>query len=260
MKPFVLLNILIISLMHFSSAQHELFEKHVFTTDHFKLPYRFYQPSIQESGKLYPLVLYLHGAGERGNDNELPLKNGVMNLVTPDRMVNYPCFILIPQCPVQYRWVDVDWSLKSHSMPEEISISLFHAMSLMKKIISQYPVDTARLYVTGLSMGGFGTWDLICRYPDVFAAAVPVCGGGDTTLASRLTSVPVWAFHGQKDKIVLPERSADMVNAINDKGGNARLTLYSTVAHNAWIMAYQDETMYRWLFSQTKQRIFYEDE
>lgn len=260
MRVFYIVIFLIINIMHFSCAQQELFEKHVYRSDGFEMPYRFHQPDSMETGKLYPLILYLHGAGERGTDNELPLKNGVMNFVTSAKLINDPCFILVPQCPPQFRWVEVDWGLKSHIMPDSVSLPLYHAMEILKQIVAEFPVDTFRIYVTGLSMGGFGTWDAIFRYPEIFAAAVPVCGGGDIAMASRITHVPVWAFHGLKDKVVLPERSTDMVHAVNSYGGNARLTLYCSVAHNVWLRAYRDETMMRWLFSQTKQKIFYEDE
>jgi len=237
-------------------SQQELFEKNMFSDKNIQLQYRFSSPDTMISDQKYPLILYLHGAGERGDDNEITLKNGILNFVTPENKVNYPCYILVPQCPKEYRWVEVHWSLPAHKTPDEISLPLGAVMKLIEDIIQQHSIDTNRIYVTGLSMGGFGTWDLISRYPGKFAAAVPVCGGGDTAFAKVLAQVPIWAFHGMNDQVVIPQRSIDMVDAINKSGGNARLTIYKNVAHNAWIRAYADQYMIQWLFSQTKQRRF----
>ncbi len=260
MKSVIVLICLIV-FAHFDViSQQELFQKHLYHTDDIEMPYRLHIPEKTDSGKVYPLILYLHGSGERGRDNEITLNNGVLNFVAQEYITIFPSFILVPQCPADYRWVEVHWALPSHIMPENISLPLFHTMNLLDEIIKTHPVDTDRLYVTGLSMGGFGTWDLISRYPDKFAAAVPVCGGGDTAKAKLLTKIPVWAFHGELDKVVIPERSLQMVHAINSYGGNARLTLYQQVEHNSWIQAYSDPQMIYWLFSQTKQRIFHEDE
>jgi len=242
----------------FSLGQTELFEKRIFENENFNLPYRLCIPENMDSCMQYPLVLYLHGAGERGNDNEITLKHGVLNFVSEENRQSYPCFIVVPQCPPKFRWVEVDWDLPSHTIPHEISVPLYQTMLLLDTLIEYFPIDTNRIFVTGLSMGGFGTWDLISRYPDFFAAAVPVCGGADTSFAQKLTHIPIWTFHGEQDKIVLPSRSIDMVNLINNKGGSARLTLYPSTGHNAWVKAYENPKMMMWLFSQTRQKVFYE--
>lgn len=256
----ILFGIIFILLVHFPGfAQQEVFGYFIYETDDFAMPYRLHVPENIDPGKMYPLILYLHGSGERGHDNEISLKNGIRNFVSEKYLAEYPVFILVPQCPPDFRWVELHWALPSHTMPSNISIPLFHVMKILDELLEAFPLDTNRLYVTGLSMGGFGTWDLISRYPEKFAAAVPVCGGGDTAMASALTKVPVWAFHGQQDKVVIPERSENMVSAINKLGGNARLTIYQNTAHNAWLKAYADPRMIEWLFSQTRQRIFYED-
>jgi len=259
MKHLLILILLIQRLLYSVCAQGELFEKQIYSEDGFEMPYRLHIPKMDTVKKLYPLVLYLHGAGERGNDNEKSLKNGVLNFISQENTCYDPAFIFVPQCPENYRWVEVDWGLPAHSMPDSISVPLHHTMELLRKIIEQYSVDTNRIYVTGLSMGGFGTWDLICRYPDMFAAAVPVCGGGDIAKAPLIVNVPIWAFHGRQDNIVPLHRSVDIVQAVNNHGGCARLTIYNSVAHNAWVRAYSDKKMISWLFSQSKQNVFNEE-
>jgi predicted peptidase len=125
-------------------------------------------------------------------------------------------------------------------------------LDLMDDFIASNPVDPDRVYVTGPSMGGFGTWDAIQRRPERFAAAVPVCGGGDATLAKQIARVPVWAFHGARDPVVNPKRSRDMIAALKAAGAKPRYTEYENVAHSAWIPAYADDEMFKWLFSQRR--------
>jgi predicted peptidase len=244
--------VLIFSLITDVPGQTELFEKRIYRSGDFEMPYRLHVPENFDTAMRYPIILYFHGSGERGTDNEVTLKHGVQNFVQAEYLEKYPCFILVPQCMPEHRWVEVHWSLPSHTRPEQMSVPMCMAVEILDLTIDFYPIDTTRMYVTGLSMGGFATWDIISRFPDRFAAAVPVCGGGDTTLASFMIHVPVWAFHGELDKVVLPSRSVDMVDAINNNGGNAKLTMFETVAHNAWDKAYTNPKMIDWLFSQQR--------
>ncbi len=230
-------------------TQSELFEKRIYQSGEFEMPFRLHVPENYDTALSYPLILYFHGSGERGIDNEITLKHGVMNFVRAENLVKYPCFIIVPQCMPEHRWVEVHWSLPSHSRPENMSVPMCLAVEILNQTIEWYPVDTSRIYVTGLSMGGFATWDIITRFPDRFAAAIPVCGGGDTALASLITHVPIWAFHGKLDRVVLPSRSIDMVDAVNRYGGNAKLTLLETIGHNAWDKAYTNPKLIEWLFS-----------
>ena len=170
--------------------------------------YRLLKPAKIEAGKKYPLVIFLHGAGERGSDNAGQLK------YLPERMAGeayrgtYPCFLIAPQCRSGKKWVDVPWSAKtSPPMPDQPSHQMNVAVAILRKTVKQCPVDTRRIYLTGLSMGGYGTWDLATRHPDWFAAAAPLCGGGDERQVKRLVGLPVWAFHGEKDRAVPVERS-----------------------------------------------------
>jgi len=241
-------------------AQNELFQKHIYKNNEFEMPYRLHLPDNYDENKSYPVILYFHGAGERGIDNEITLKNGVQNFASDENRIKYPCIIIVPQCPPAYRWVEVHWALPSHTMPEQMSLPMKHSMLLLNEITELYSADTNRIYVTGLSMGGFGTWDAISRFPNTFAAAVPVCGGGDLAFAKTLTGIPIWAFHGKLDKVVIPERSEHMIQEIIKHGGKfAKLTIYNNVAHNAWVNAYSDQKMIDWMFAQTKQHFFYED-
>jgi predicted peptidase len=135
-------------------------------------------------------------------------------------------------------------------MTEKASVPMNLTMDLLEKLIHKYPIDKKRIYVTGLSMGGFGAWDMICRYPGKFAAAIPICGGGDTGKAQLLVNTPIWAFHGSNDKVVKVILSRNMINAIKANGGNPKYTEYKGVGHDCWINAYKEKGLLEWLFGQ----------
>jgi predicted peptidase len=217
-----------------------------------KLPYRLLKPLAVEDGKKYPLVIFLHGAGERGTDNEKQLVHGVPQFATKANREKYPCFLIAPQCPEGKRWVEVDWSAERHTQPKEPGEPGRLTLELTDKAIKELPIDPKRVYITGLSMGGFGTWDLLARRPDLFAAAVIVCGGADEAAAPRIKDIPQWAFHGAKDPAVKPERSRHMIAALKKAGGTPQYTEYPDVGHNAWDPAYRDPKVYEWLFGQQK--------
>jgi predicted peptidase len=215
-----------------------------------KLLYRLLKPMDYKPQEKYPLVLFLHGAGERGDDNKKQLIHGMGDFASDAIMEKYPCFVVAPQCPSGQQWVNVPWSDDSHTMPKEPSESLRLALTLVDSLQKEFSIDAGRLYVTGLSMGGFGTWDAIQRRPDLFAAAVPICGGGDTTQAKAIAQVPVWAFHGDKDTAVKTQRSRDMIAALKAAGGSPKYTEFPGVGHNSWSATYADPKMYEWLFEQ----------
>jgi predicted peptidase len=230
----------------------EMYAAKIFTHEDQTLPYRFLEPESIEKGRKYPLVLFLHGAGERGNDNRKQLVHALPEFVKPQNRKRFPCFVIAPQCPTERRWVEVDWTLQRHDMPEEMSVPLSRTWELLQQTTDQYPIDTNRIYITGLSMGGYGTWDLIQRKPDYFAAALPVCGGADEKYAERLVELPIWAFHGDKDTVVPLVRSTRMVEAIEKAGGKPKLTIYPGVGHNSWTATYANTDVLEWLFSQKK--------
>jgi predicted peptidase len=216
------------------------------------LPYRLLKPKKIEPGQSYPLVLFLHGAGERGIDNAGQLVHGAGAFATAENRRKHPCFVVAPQCPLDRRWVEVDWSQPSHVMPQKTSVPLTLTFELLDKLVAKLPVDKGRLYITGLSMGGFGTWDAIARRPAYFAAALPICGGGDVAQAAKLKDLPLWAFHGDHDHTVMPRRTTDMVAAIRQAGGMPKITLYPGVDHDSWSRTYADPAVLDWLFAQKK--------
>ncbi|MEN6452398.1 MAG: alpha/beta hydrolase-fold protein [Thermoguttaceae bacterium] len=218
------------------------------------LPYRLLKPEKIEPGKTYPLVLFLHGAGERGADNAKQLTHGAREFAKADVRRRHPCFVLTPQCPEGKRWVEVDWALPAHTMPAKPSVPMRLALELVDKLVGDLPIDKGRIYVTGLSMGGFGAWDAPLRRPGLFAAAMPVCGGGDLGQAAKFKDMPVWAFHGDHDHTVLPSRTTDMIEAIRKAGGHPKMTIYPGVDHDCWTATYANPKVLDWLFAQQKQQ------
>jgi predicted peptidase len=229
---------------------HSLLTKEQFRSGDNVLPYRLMSPGNPKPGQKYPLVIFLHGAGERGNDNNVQLVHGVKEFANAQAREKFPCFLIAPQCPTGKRWVEVDWSAKQHDMPPKPSEPLNWLLALLEQMKKEKPIDTDRIYVTGLSMGGYGTWDLLSRHAEMFAAAVPVCGGGDEAKASVMKGVPIWVFHGAKDTAVIPERSRNMVAAVKKAEGNIKYTEYPEVGHDSWNKAYADPELLPWMFGQ----------
>jgi predicted peptidase len=216
------------------------------------LSYRFFAPEKIEPGRRYPLVLFLHGAGERGGDNVAQIKHGVRDLVRLAAEAGDPVFLIAPQCPAEKKWVEVDWSAKTHTMPAEPAAALRLARQAVDQAVRENPIDPARLYLTGLSMGGYGTWDGLQRWPGFFAAGIPICGGGDPNGAAVLAKTPVWVFHGDQDAAVPVVRSRNMVEALTAAGGHPKYTEYPGVGHDAWTATYRNPEVIRWLLAQRK--------
>ncbi len=216
------------------------------------LRYRIMLPPDMADGQEYPLVLFLHGAGERGSDNTAQLTWGLDAFADEDFRSDHPAIVIAPQAPEQTFWANLNWREEGTRLMDEPSKPLALTYKLLLSTISEYPVDENRIYITGLSMGGFGTWDLIARYPDLFAAAMPICGGGDPAKAHLLTDMPIWAFHGALDNVVPPELSRDMIDAIREAGGLPGYTEYPDMDHFSWIPAYGDRFALDWMFSQSK--------
>jgi predicted peptidase len=233
------------------SSWKETMDKDNYTTTKGSLPYRIFIPDSVGADEKIPLVLFLHGAGERGDDNESQLLHGVKHFLTDSIQHEFPCIVLAPQCPLSARWVEVDWSRPSHKMPQ-ISVPMTQLFALLDSLVAVLPIDTNRVYITGLSMGGFGTWDALARRPGYFAAAMPVCGGGDESTANLMTQTPIRAFHGNLDHLVIPARTVNMVNAVNDAGGHAEYTIFPKLGHLCWEQVYSNVENIRWLFSQKR--------
>jgi predicted peptidase len=237
-------------LAHAADAK-TVFEPLVFKTDDGRmLNYRLMKPKDYEPQQKYPLVLFFHGAGERGDDNVAQLVHGMNDFAKDENREKYPCFVVAPQCPEGKRWVEVDWTEDAHEFDEKPSVTMQLAIELLAKLPREFSIDLSRLYVTGLSMGGFATWDMISRFPDKFAAAAPVCGGADLKLAPKMVRVPIWTFHGDKDTVVKLHRTVDMVEAIKKAGGKPQYTEYAGVGHDSWVRAYSDPKLMEWMFAQ----------
>lgn len=247
--------VLLITLCSSSAYSDDIYQPHVFQNDKGEnLNYRLMIPQgyDPQGSEKYPLVLFLHGAGERGTDNTKPLVHGTKEFAKPENRTKYPAFVLVPQCPDGKRWVEVDWTLDSHNQLPEDSDTVKLVLQLITKLQKDYRIDQHRQYVTGLSMGGYGTWDLITRHPEMWAAAAPVCAGGDEATAGKIAKLPVWAFHGDKDTVVKPHRSRNMIEAIKKAGGEPRYTEYPGVGHNSWDAAYADPKLLEWMFAQKR--------
>ena len=207
---------------------------------------------IPADGTKVPLVFFLHGAGERGDDNAAQLVHGVVELVAWLDAHERGYRLIAGQVPEDKRWVEVDWGATSHVMPEEPSETMKLLIEFMDAQLADPAIDKARVYATGISMGGYGTWDLISRRPEVFAAALPICGGGDERQAPRLASMPIWAFHGSDDGAVPVCRSRNMVSALWAAGSNAHYREYPDGPHWIWGDAYGDPAVLSWFFRQRK--------
>jgi predicted peptidase len=228
------------------------FEGRTFKGTAIELPYRLLSPKTVEPGEKYPLVVFLHGAGERGTDNEIQLIHGMNDFASDAVMDKYPAFVIAPQCPSERKWVEVDWTLEAHTIPEEPSLPLAATFELIDSLQKALPIDDSRIYITGLSMGGYGTWDALARKPDLFAAAAPICGGGDPAVAARFKDVPLWAFHGDQDTAVKPHRSREMIAALKAAGGEPKYAEYRGVGHDSWAQTYANPELYAWMFAQRK--------
>jgi predicted peptidase len=198
------------------------------------LPYLLHLPKDYKQQKSLPLVMFLHGAGERGDNLNLVQKHGPPKLI--EAGLEFPFILVSPQCPKDSWWTRELEPLKL----------------LLDSLLKTYKVDKKRVYLTGLSMGGFGTFHLAGLYPKYFAALAPICGGGHGSFAENLKTIPTWAFHGDADEIVPVQESQRMIRAIKKAGGNAKLTTYKGVGHDSWTQTYDNPKFYEWLLSHKK--------
>ena len=211
-------------------------EKGLFATSSTtSLGYIVYKPKDVTPG--LPMIVFLHGAGERGTDLELVNVNAIPKYLKEGSR-EIPAIVLCPQCPAGFVWNNLVVTLKA----------------LIDKVAAEYAVDTDRIAITGISMGGYGTWEMGYTYGDFFSCAAPVCGGGVSWRSGegKLTKIPVWAFHGDADTVVPPVNSIENVDRINAAGGNAKLTLFHGVAHNSWDPAYCETTVIEWMLAQKR--------
>ncbi len=221
------------------------FEKAEFTASSGDaIRYALLSPDTVKKGETYPLVITLHGIGGRGVTNWVPRCYANDVLATPAMRKDYPCFVVAPTTDKGETW----WSSGGLRGKERLP----DVFDLITNLVQEMPIDASRIYVTGQSMGGFGTFGAVGQRPDLFAAAAPVCGGYDAELAKKFADLPIWVFHGAKDKIVPTERSRDMVKVLKKAGGDPKYTEFPGVGHNAWTPAYDDPELWKWLFAQKK--------
>lgn len=194
--------------------------------------YLVYLPNDYEQQEQWPLMLFLHGAGERGNDLDLVKVHGPPKLIEAGE--SFPFIVIAPQVELGGRW------------------TIEFMDEVLADVMSKYKVDGNRIYLTGLSMGGYGTWAMAIAYPDRFAAIAPICGGGDPDRLSVLASVPAWVFHGAKDLVVPLKKSREMVDALKAAGGEVQFTIYPEAGHDSWTETYNDPQLYEWMLEQER--------
>ena len=237
------------------------FEKKEFVSSHGDtLLYRVLYPVNYDPGKKYPLMLVLHGAGERGNDNEKQLTHGGKLFLADSNRSKYPAIILFPQCPENSYWssVKIDRSTQPLTISfdyasSQITPPLRSALELTKTFINEGKADKKRIYITGLSMGGMGTFEAVYREPKLFAAAAPICGGGDTKAYNKqAANVPFRIFHGEDDAVVSVDLSRAMLGRLKELGASVQYVEYPDVNHNSWDNAFAEPDFLDWFF--TKRR------
>lgn len=241
-------------------AQTEAYEKHWHIEGKDTLPYRLLLPKNYDPSKKYPLILFLHGAGEKGSDNEAQLVHGSSLFLRDSVRSNYPAFVVFPQCSVNSFWSNVDISVDSAYKKRRFEFSAdgppTKAMDLLLDLINDlekhYRFQSKQRYVGGLSMGGMGTFELVRRKSKYFAAAFPICGGAAPETANGIRKTSWWIFHGAKDDVVPPHFSELMVDALKAAGADVKFTMYPNATHNSWDSAFAEKNLLSWLFSQHK--------
>ncbi|MBP96518.1 phospholipase [Candidatus Poribacteria bacterium] len=212
-------------------------QKHFSFNIKFQMEYLLFLPEsyAQSTNQKFPLILFLHGAGERGSDLDSVKRHGIPKIVetNPD----FPFIAVSPQCP-EDSW----WTSELHTIN-----------GLIEEVVEKYQVDTSRIYLTGLSMGGFGTWSLASMYPERFAAIAPVCGGGEVRQILRsLVEMPIWTFHGQKDDVIPFSRSEEIVTALKKHGSSIKFTIYPEAGHDSWTKTYDNPELYKWFLKHSR--------
>lgn len=260
MKKAILFFVIVLTAGAGYSQDLSLYKKEWLIKGNDTLPYRILLPQNYQSTKKYPVIFFLHGAGERGNDNEKQLVHGAKLFLADSIRKNYPAIVVFPQCSEKSFWSSVAFKMDSvsgkrafeFSATAEPTIAMALLLKLTDKILKDFPVNKKQVYVMGLSMGGMGTFEIVNRKPGVFAAAIPICGGGSAETAPALAKTDWWVFHGAKDDVVLPAYSEIMVDALKKANASVKFTLYPEANHNSWDAAFAEPTLLNWLFSHKK--------
>jgi predicted peptidase len=260
MRPLILLCLLVLISNTLKAQDYGLYQRREFTSvSGQKLPYRILFPENYNPTKKYPLLLFLHGGGERGNDNEKQLVHGAKQFLTEENRKNFPAIVVFPQCPVESYWgnVKIDRSTSpltltfDYSQPQTPALKA--AIELVQFLIKEEGVNEKQVYIAGLSMGGMGTFEAVYRYPKLFAAAVPICGGGDAVrYDKRINKIPFRIFHGSADAVVDVKYSQQMVEKLKALKATVLYTEYPGVNHNSWDNAFAEPDFLNWMFANKK--------
>jgi|TARA_B110000902_G_scaffold89156_2_gene105890 predicted peptidase len=248
--------LLIIVFLMFSNSNSqdlELFEKETFEFEKETLSYRILKPLNYNSNKQYPVHLFLHGAGERGNDNVSQLVHGGKLFLKKENREQYNSWVIFPQAQKNDWWGYKDPYKFDYNVKESKAMSL--VVKLMDDFTQRKDVNPNKVFVSGLSMGGMGTFVILNLRPEMFAAATPICGDGDPSLVSNYSKkVPVWIFHGSDDSVVSPKKSLKMAKAIIENGGSPKITFYENVGHDSWNNAFAEKDFLKWIHSKSKKQ------
>ena len=248
--------LLIIVFLMFSNSNSqdlELFEKETFEFEKETLSYRILKPLNYNPNKQYPVHLFLHGAGERGNDNVSQLVHGGKLFLKKENREQYNSWVIFPQAQKNDWWGYNDPYEFDYNVKESKAMSL--VVKLMDDFTQRKDVDPNKVFVSGLSMGGMGTFVILNLRPEMFAAATPICGDGDPSLVSNYSKkVPVWIFHGSDDTVVSPKKSLKMAKAIIENGGSPKITFYENVGHDSWNNAFAEKNFLKWIHSKSKKQ------
>lgn len=250
-KSLAILSFILLS-VSFLTAQNDLYQKKLYIHKSDTLRYRIMYPENYDQSKSYPLVIFLHGSGERGNDNEKQLVHGASLFANAENRKNFPAIVVFPQCPSNGFWAPVSWEnnkfgyVNTTKPTEPMQL----VIRLIKDLKKSEAVDSKRIYVSGLSMGGMGTFDIICRLPKMFAAAVPICGGVNIERLNKVKNMPVRIYHGEADNLVPPAHSKDAYNKLKAEGAQqVELILFPGVGHDSWTSAFAAPDFLSWIFS-----------
>lgn len=256
MKKILLISIAFILLTSINA--YSQFVNGMFMQNGYTLPYKVSFPDNYDSTKQYPLVVFLHGAGERGSDNEKQLVHGKSFLLDNTKS-KFPAIVIAPQCPADNYWANVRSNTVgakrafTFGVNDEATAPMKTLISLVEDWLSSGKIDKSMVYVGGLSMGGMGTLEIVWRMPGTFAAAFPICGGGDVSKTKKFAKkTAIWLFHGDNDGVVPPVNSSRFYETLKSQGCDVKFSIFAGVGHNSWDNAFKEEALFPWLFSHKK--------
>jgi len=257
MKIIFFLTIILLGSQHLSRTQNNTYTKEAYAKGTDTLFYRLLLPENFDPAKKYPVLFFLHGAGERGNDNEAQLVHGGTLFQSERMRKDFPAIVVVPQCPANDFWANVQIKSTGERFSFQKGGEPGKAMQLLMGLVGDFRglayAEKDRFYIGGLSMGGMGTLEMLRRKPKVFAAAFSICGGDHVENVKRYKKVPLWFFHGEKDKVVPSEKSKVVAAELQRLGaGDVKLTLYADAGHNSWDAAFAEPGLLPWLFGNKK--------